>query len=177
MAIKADLRPSFVPMTLKLEQNVLKCYQPTHWFLQVLSLTLKKEEKKKLDGNSANSHFYNKSPNKLLIDSKLPPSLMSAYIVLQSRFHLPQLPLTSGLLISTCPTFMKLFKNYFFNQPLWGQIPKPQICNSSFWYVRKNQWQHIIVQQACTHLHNLGVGIGVSEYLHEQAHRCTGSPW
>lgn len=61
--------------TLELEQNVLKCYQPTHLSL---SPPFHPPEKRNVIGNRANSHFYNKSPHNLVTSSKLPPHLTLA---------------------------------------------------------------------------------------------------
>lgn len=131
----------------KLERNVLKCHRLTHWFLQVLSSSLKgKKKKKKTVWNPANSKFYNESPNKLLIDSKL---LLSSCLCMAVTLSVRPSELYNSNL-------HEIVQNLFFQSASLRLNPRnTKVFN---WWFRTSQghWQHVIVKQACTHLHRVG---------------------
>lgn len=110
-----------VSMTLKFEQNILKCCRLTNNTLILLTPLSPFREKKKITGNSANSCFHNKRFHQLVIDSKVPPPLqVCIWGGRETPFH-------HGVTVTISPLFLELFKNliFFFKVAIFGiEIPE-----------------------------------------------------
>lgn len=80
--------------------------------LPIYLQSLKEKKKKKTSRNPANSHLHNKRPNKLGVVFKLSPSLTSVYSAIEKPPFTTRVTTRVRPVISTMPTFMKLFKNF-----------------------------------------------------------------